>query len=154
MGRHVLRLWPERHERHAPLSWTRNADVSLSPDFVRWSQTSAIGFVRTSQHTLRGAGRSLEGEQNHEGISVWNRRNILLGVYGRWHGAKEWKDITVDLGFVVSNDGLNFREPAHEWTFLKRGEDGAWDQGGLLQGQGFENVGDQTLIYYGGVGSA
>ncbi|MBC7821578.1 MAG: hypothetical protein IAG10_32230, partial [Planctomycetaceae bacterium] len=71
------------------------------------------------------------------------------GVYGRWHGAKEWKDITVDLGFVVSNDGLNFREPVHEWTFLKRGEDGAWDQGGLLQGQGFENVGDQTLIYYG-----
>ena len=44
---------------------------------------------------------------------------------------------------------LNFREPAHEWTFLKRGEDGAWDQGGLLQGQGFENIGDQTFVYYG-----
>jgi hypothetical protein len=73
----------------------------------------------------------------------------LLGVYGRWHGAKEWKDITIDLGFVVSNDGLNFREPAHEWTFLQRGADGAWDQGGLLQGQGFENIGEQTFIYYG-----
>jgi hypothetical protein len=120
-----------------------------SPDFAHWSQTSAIGFVRNAQHTLLGSGRSLEGEQTHEGISVWNRRNVLLGVYGRWHGAKQWKDITVDLGFVVSNDGLNFREPAHEWTFLQRGEDGAWDQGGLLQGQGFENVGDQTFIYYG-----
>jgi hypothetical protein len=50
---------------------------------------------------------------------------------------------------VVSNDGLNFREPKHEWTFLKRGADGAWDRGGLLQGQGFENIGDQTFIYYG-----
>lgn len=120
-----------------------------SHDFVHWLPTSNIGFVRTTQHALLGAGRSLEGEQNHEGISVWNRRNVLLGIYGRWHGAKEWKDITVDLGFVVSNDGLNFREPAHEWTFLKRGDDGSWDQGGLLQGQGFENVADRTLVYYG-----
>jgi hypothetical protein len=120
-----------------------------SPDFVHWSPTSSLGFVRTAQHTLLGPGRSLEGEQNHEGISVWNRRNVLLGIYGRWHGAKEWKYITIDLGFVVSSDGLTFCEPAHEWTFLPRGEDGAWDQGGLLQGQGFENIGDQTLIYYG-----
>ena len=120
-----------------------------SADFVSWSQTSSLGFVRTPQHTLLGAGRSLEGEQCHEAISVWNRRNVLLGLYGQWHGAKEWKDITVDLGFLVSNDGLNFREPAHEWTFLKRGDDGDWDEGGVLQGQGFENVGEQTLVYYG-----
>ena len=120
-----------------------------SPDFVNWSHTSSIAFVRTPQHTLLGPGHSREGEQNHEGISVWNRRNILLGITGRWHGAAEWKDVTVDLGFVVSNDGVSFREPAHEWTFMKRGEDGAWDQGGLLQGQGFENIGEQTFIYYG-----
>lgn len=120
-----------------------------SRDFINWSPTSNIGFLRTPQYTWLGPGRSLEGEQNHEGISVWNRRNLLLGVYGRWHGAKEWKDIRVDLGFVLSNDGLNFREPAHEWTFLERGADGAWDQGGLLQGQGFENIGNQTFIYYG-----
>jgi hypothetical protein len=120
-----------------------------SPDFVNWSHTSSIGFVRTPQHTLLGPGHSREGEQNHEGISVWNRRNILLGITGRWHGAVEWKDVTIDLGFVVSNDGVSFREPAHEWTFLKRGEDGAWDQGGILQGQGFENIGEQTVIYYG-----
>ena len=120
-----------------------------SVDFVHWSQTSSVGFVRMPQHALLGAGRSLEGEQCHEAISVWNRRNVLLGLSGQWHGAKEWKDITVDLGFVVSNDGLNFREPAHEWTFLKRGDDGAWDEGGVLQGQGFENVGEQTFVYYG-----
>lgn len=120
-----------------------------SPDFVNWSATSTLAFVRTSQHDYLGAGRSREGEQNHEGIAVWNRRNVLLGIYGRWHGAAEWKDVTVDLGFVLSNDGENFREPKHEWTFLERGKDGAWDQGGVIQGQGFENIGEQTFVYYG-----
>jgi hypothetical protein len=127
----------------------RVARAYQSADFVNWSHASSAAFVRTPQHTLLGPGRSREGEQTHEGISVWNRRNVLLGVYGIWHGAKEWSGVTIDLGFVMSNDGINFREPAHEWTFLERGEDGAWDQGGLLQGQGFENVGDQTYVYYG-----
>jgi hypothetical protein len=120
-----------------------------SADFVNWSQTSTIGFVRLPQHEILGPGRSREGEQTHEGISVWHRGNVLIGVSGLWHGAVEWKDVTIDLGFMISNDGHQFREPAHEWTFLKRGEDGAWDQGGLIQGQGFENIGDNTFIYYG-----
>jgi hypothetical protein len=73
----------------------------------------------------------------------------LLGISGIWHGEKEWKDVTVDLGFLVSNDGVSFRQPAYEGVFLKRGKDGEWDQGGLLQGQGFENVEEQTYVYYG-----
>ena len=121
----------------------------ISPDFVNWSHTSTVGFVRGIQHELLGPGRSRDGEQNHEGVSVWNRGNVLVGISGIWHGAKEWENVTVDLGFVVSNDGVQFREPANEWVFLKRGKDGAWDQGGLLQGQGFENIGDQTFVYYG-----
>ncbi len=120
-----------------------------SSDFVNWSETSTVAFVRSTQHEWLGAGRSLEGEQNHEGISVWNRGNVLLGVTGLWHGAANWKDVSVDLGFVLSNDGNHFREPKQEWTLLKRGEDGAWDEGGLLQGQGFENIGDETFLYYG-----
>lgn len=121
----------------------------VSPDFANWTQSSAIQFVRDAQHRLLGAGRSREGEQTHEGISVWNRGNVLVGISGMWHGTPDWKDLTIDLGFVVSNDGVRFREPAHEHIFLQRGEDGDWDQGGLLQGQGFENVGEQTYIYYG-----
>jgi hypothetical protein len=121
----------------------------ISPDFARWSQTNAIQFVRAAQHQLLGPGKSRIGEQTHEGISVWNRGNVLVGVSGMWHGTKEWNDLTIDLGLVVSNDGIRFREPAHEHIFLKRGNDGDWDQGGLLQGQGFENVGEQTFIYYG-----
>lgn len=120
-----------------------------SADFVNWSATSTLAFVRTPQHEYLGAGRSREGEQNHEGIAVWNRGNVLLGIYGRWHGAAAWKDVTVDLGLVLSNDGHNFREPKHEWTLLERGKDGEWDQGGVIQGQGFENIGGQTFVYYG-----
>lgn len=120
-----------------------------SSDFANWSSTHANAFTRTTQQQWLGPNRSREGEQTHEGISVWNRGNVLLGVYGRWHGAAEWKDTTIDLGFVLSNDGLNFREPRHEWTFLERGKDGEWDQGGLIQGQGFENIGGQTFVYYG-----
>ena len=127
----------------------RIARTYRSPDFVHWSETSNLAFVREPQHNSLGPGRSREGEQLHEGVSVWNRRNVLLGIFGRWHGGKEWKDVTIDLGFALSNDGLTFREPAHEWTFLERGKDGDWDQGGVLQGQGFENIGDQTCIYYG-----
>ena len=121
----------------------------MSGDFVNWSHATSVGFVRNAQHTLLGAGRSRDGEQTHEGVSVWNRGNVLLGTYGLWHGAMEWKGVTIDLGFVVSNDGVSFREPAHEMVLIDRGPDGAWDQGGILQGQGFENVGEQTYIYYG-----
>ena len=121
----------------------------VSPDFVNWSQASGIGFVRTQQHKLLGPGRSREGEQTHEGVSVWNRGNVLVGLSGMWHGAKKWRGVTIDLGLVVSNDAVHFRDPAHEQVFLKRGLDAEWDQGGLLQGQGFENVGEKTYIYYG-----
>ena len=120
-----------------------------SADFVNWSATNNIALVRASQYEWLGPNRSREGEQCHEGISVWNRSNVLLGIYGRWHGAAEWKDVRIDIGLVMSNDGLTFREPKHEWTFLERGKDGEWDQGGLLQGQGFENIGEQTFVYYG-----
>jgi hypothetical protein len=117
-----------------------------SPDFIHWSRTASVGFLRGSQYKSFPFG---EGEECHEGVSVWNRGNVLLGLFGQWHGGKQWQDRTIDLGFLVSNDGLNFREPVPESVFLPRGNDGAWDQGGLLQGQGFENVGDRTFIWYG-----
>lgn len=122
----------------------------ISPDFKNWSQGSAIQAVRAHQHELLGPGKSRIGEQTHEGISVWNRGNVLVGVSGIWHGTPEWEDLTIDLGFVLSNDGTFFREATKESTFINRGKDGDWDQGGLLQGQGFENVGEQSFVYYGG----
>jgi hypothetical protein len=123
--------------------------VFMSPDFENWHHPSAIGFVREQQQILLGPGRSREGEQIHEGNSVWVRNNLLIGICGLWHGGVEWDDVTIDLGLVYSHNAVHFYEPINEFTFIKRGDDGEWDQGGLLQGQGFENIGEQTLIYYG-----
>lgn len=125
----------------------RTVRTYRSRDFMEWSQTSTVSFIRSGQHELRPNGN--DGKQTHEGVSVWNRGNVLLGLSGMWQGATEWPNITIDLGFVVSNDAIYFREPMHEWKIIGIGEDGAWDQGGLIQGQGFENVGDKTYIYYG-----
>ena len=124
----------------------REIALHRSADFDHWSETTSLAFVRAGQYeSFRGG----EGEEAHEGVSVWNRGNVLLGLYGMWHGAPDWPGRTLDLGLLVSNDGLKFREPVTEWVFLERGADGEWDQGGLLQGQGFENVGDKTYVYYG-----
>ncbi|MES2694685.1 MAG: hypothetical protein V4773_14515 [Verrucomicrobiota bacterium] len=128
--------------------YSRIARAYRSSDFVEWSQTSNINFLRHMQYVDKYS-RGNDGKQTHEGISVWNRGNVLLGMYGQWEGAKSWPGITINQGFVVSNDGLNFREPVQEWLFMKVGPDGTWDEGGLMQGQGFENVGDKTYIYYG-----
>jgi len=121
----------------------------VSGDFRNWEPASAVGHVRTPQHILLGPGKSRDGEQSHEGVSVWHRGNVLLGVSGIWHGDLEWRGVTIDLGFVISNDGVHFRNPAEEWVFIARGKDKEWDQGGLLQAQGFENVGTQSRVYYG-----
>ena len=130
----------------------REVGIHRSADFLHWSETSTVGFVREGQYHRRenaGPFRYGEGEEAHEGVCVWNRGNVLIGLYGIWHGAPKWMGRTIDLGLLISNDGLHFREPLTEYVFLERGGDGAWDQGGLIQGQGFENVGDQTFIWYG-----
>lgn len=129
---------------------SRIARAYRSYDFVKWEPTTAVSFVRTAQYLPDWQKSSNEGRQTHEGISVWHRGNVLLGMYGMWEGgSREFKDIIINQGFVISNNGIHFREPAHEFAFLKVGPDGTWDEGGLMQGQGFENVGDKTYIYYG-----
>jgi len=118
-----------------------------SPDLIHWEPGSAFGFMRGT--AVGKVGKPAEDEEAHLASSVWHRGNVLLGVYGIWHGAKEWKDRTIDLGLTLSNDGLHFREPIQDFVTIPRGEEGEWDEGGLLQGQGFANVGDKTYLYYG-----
>jgi len=136
----------------SPYDGTRPAHSRIvrglrSRDFVNWSQTAHLSFLHPEQLTVLPSGN--DGKQTHEGVSVWNRGNVLVGLGGLWNGAKTWPNVTFDLGLMVSNDGLTFREPTNDPAFIPRGADGTWDQGGILQGQGFENVGDKTYIYYG-----
>jgi hypothetical protein len=97
------------------------------------------------------------GEQVHEGAALWNRGNVLVGVYGQWHGeSNDLKFVSIDLGLVVSNDAIHFREPIPDFqlvsgygSFEPDDEDASIPAAKLDQGQAFVNVGDQTLIWYG-----
>lgn len=118
-----------------------------SPDLIHWQEAPAFGFMRGTAIGIPG--KPAEDEEAHLPSSVWHRNNVLLGVYGIWRGAAEWKDRIIDLGLNISNDGIHFREPIRDYVLIKAGQVGEWDVGGLLQGQGFAHVGDETYIYYG-----
>ena len=126
-----------------------------SPDFEHWSQTKALSYVRPIQWTQTT--KPLESEQMHMGAGVWNRGNILVGLSGMWHhgpkdrpkGANYFWGLRVDLGLLVSNDGIHFREPVPDFKMISRGEEGKdWDSIALLQAHAFANVEDKTYVWY------
>ena len=65
--------------------------------------------------------------------------------------------VTMDLGLAVSNDALHYREPIPDFPIVSAAED-SWglkrresltlNFPALIQGQGFENVDDETLFWY------
>lgn len=123
-----------------------------SADFAHWSKAKAFAFARPGQ-TLA---TPLASQQTHMGAGFWNRGNVLVGLYGQWQdGPKErpkgsthlW-GTRIDLGLVVSNDGIHFREPVPDFKVIPRGKDGEWDSIALLQGHAFANVGDKTYMWY------
>lgn len=116
-----------------------------SSDFINWSQDRAFSFMRYGYRSIRE-----NFQEAHVPASVWNRGNVLLGIYGLWQGAAQRSEYRMNLGFLVSNNGIHFREPIHDYVFLEAGqrlED--WDRFGLVRCQAFENIGDKTYIYYG-----
>ena len=73
------------------------------------------------------------------------------------HPSNDRRLVTMDLGLAVSNDALHFREPVPDYPIVSAAEDG-WQElpygntlvnyPALIQGQGFEQVGDETLYWY------
>jgi hypothetical protein len=84
------------------------------------------------------------------GAALWNRGNVLVGLYGQFHGApvQFGPDVSIDLGLIVSNDGLHFREPEVDFKAIGRGR---WDVGLLMQVHGFAQVGEETWVWYSGL---
>lgn len=122
-----------------------------SADFVNWSKAKSFSFARPGQLT----DPPVKGRQTHMGAGIWNRGNVLVGLYGMWQDApvkptgRYWNEgVTIDLGLVVSNDGIHFREPAPDFKVIPRGKEGEWDSIALLQGHAFVNEGDRTMIWY------
>ncbi|QDV17215.1 hypothetical protein Pan153_18500 [Gimesia panareensis] len=123
-----------------------------SSDFDHWSRAKALSFARPGQLTAT----PIPGQQTHMGAGIWNRGNVLVGLYGMWQDAPEkpkdgryWNTgVSVDLGLIVSDDGIHFREPVPDHPVIARGKKGEWDDIALLQGHAFVNRGDQTMIWY------
>lgn len=116
-----------------------------SHDFVNWSHAKSFAYMRDGYVSKPQA----HGKESHSPASIWNRGNVLLGLHGLWEGSENVADRRMPLGLLISNDGIKFREPIIDAVFVPAGEDGEWDQRGLITGQGFEQVGDETYIWYG-----
>jgi hypothetical protein len=143
----------------SPWSWRpdgsqvgRDMLAYRSPDFTRWSKAKAFSFARPGQL----ANPPVKGQQMHMGAGIWNRGNVLVGLHGMWQDAeqtppkgKSWNfGVRVDLGLLISNDGVHFREPVPGHTVIPRGKAGEWDDIAILQGHAFVNEGDRTMIWY------
>lgn len=123
-----------------------------SPDFDHWSLVPTLAFARPGQLLAE----PLKGQQTHMGAGMWNRGNVMIGLYGQWQdgpaekpkGASHLWGTRIDLGLILSNDGAHFREPVPDFKVIARGAEGTWDSICLLQGHAFANVGDKTYLWY------
>ena len=137
----------------------RQLVTHISYDFENWSQASCMGMRRSNVSPRSPVTGSSAGEQIHLGASLWNRGNVIVGFYGMWNGhpSNDRRLVTMDLGLAVSNDALHYREPIPDYPIVSAAEDG-WQElphgntlvnyPALIQGQGFEQVGDETLFWY------
>jgi hypothetical protein len=132
--------------------------VFFSPDFHHWSSGRALGFYRSDYVSKP----THLGQEVHMGAGLWNRGNVILGLYGRWRGdtlptppdpsqrlsVDSLKGLKIDLGLVVSNDAIHYREPVRNFVMVRHGDSRAWDSEGVLQANAFANNGRETYIWY------
>lgn len=123
-----------------------------SYDFERWTQADALSFRRGPLTNV-----PLEHwnsvEEVHLGAALADRGNVILGIYGMWHGVPsgDRSRVTMDLGLIVSHDAVHYREPVHDFRFIPDWEEHQTPPGRaptLAQGQGMVNLGDKTLYWY------
>ena len=137
----------------------RQLVTHFSYDFESWTEASVMGLRRANITPRPVVAGGNTGEQIHLGAGLWNRGNVILGFYGMWNGhlSNDRRLVTMDLGLAVSNDLLHYREPVPDYPIVSAAEDG-WEKlpygdsvvnfPALIQGQGFEQVGDETLFWY------
>jgi len=133
---------------------SRQLATFVSADFEHWSPCAAVGLDRSNDLN----GPSIEHEWNireevHLGAALWNRGSVLLGIYGQWHGnpVGDRRYTSIDLGLTVTHDAIHHREPIPGFKLIPAREQPgspAADMPALMQGQGFENVGDKTYYWY------
>jgi hypothetical protein len=125
--------------------------VFFSPDFDHWSSGRALAWYRNGYVTEP----TNFGQENHMGAGLWNRGNVMLGFYGRWYGdtihvkpQSSLAGLKIDLGLIVSNDAIHYREPVRDFVMVHHGNADDWDSNAVLQTNAFANTDTQTLIWY------
>ena len=133
--------------------------TAASYDFEHWAEATCHGLRRSNLSSMPMVEGKNTGEQIHLGAALWNRGNVILGFYGKWNGhpSNDRRMLTMDIGLAVSNDALHYKEPIPDFPIVSAAED-SWKSKrkeslllnfpALIQGQGFENVGDETLFWY------
>ena len=138
----------------------RTGVAHASYDFDRWPDLWEWAFAlpEPADPAKRGANQCYD--QVHLGVGAASLGNVCVGVYGLWHSqafGDDFAKITGDLGLVVSNDGVRFREPGATpgQVFIHHDQSPATPVSGrdfntiLCQGNGILNVGNETRIYHG-----
>ncbi|MDP2954775.1 MAG: hypothetical protein Q8N53_00020, partial [Longimicrobiales bacterium] len=133
---------------------TRRLSTFCSYDFETWSSCPAPGLNRTP--LMMGPlweDQENKWEEIHMGAGLWNRGNVILGIYGQWHGipSGDRRQLTMDLGFAITHDGLHFVEPIPNFPMVQAAEERDLIPGfapALMQGQAFANLGDKTYHWY------
>jgi hypothetical protein len=154
--------------------WTRKMVTHVSYDFELWSQGSALSFRRDRVPPRQIATEWNSGEEVHLGAGLWHRGNVIIGVYDMWHGSPSSDRLFVgmDLGLVISNNALQYHEPLPDFRLVPAYEElidysnlpkdpgppiSANEQTmrrpmvrapSLSHGQGMENLGDKTFVWY------
>ncbi len=129
-------------------------------DFDRWPDLWQWTFALPEPADPAERSSDNRYDQVHLGVGAASFGNVCVGVYGLWHGAdagKEFGQISGDLGLVVSNNGIHFREPGATpgRPYIHRDDSPATPAPGrhfntiLCQGNGILNVGSETRIYHG-----
>jgi hypothetical protein len=138
----------------------RTGAAHATYDFDRWPDQWAWAFALPEPRDPAQRGANNPYDQAHLGVGAASLGNVCVGVYGLWHSqafGEDFGKIAGDLGLVVSNDGIHFREPsaAPGRAFIHRDESPAPRAPGhdfptiLCQGNGILNAGDETRIYHG-----
>jgi len=127
-----------------------------STDFIHWTPAGCMGFTRESIPPKPTYYGGVNGSQVHLGAGLWDRGNVIVGFYGMWEGhpSNDRNLITMNLGMVVSHDGLHYFEPIPDFPMVLAGEmkNGTKAHAhfpALMQGQGCENIGDETIFWFG-----
>ena len=139
---------------HHPVR-ARRLVTFASADFEHWSSCGALSLDRGPDVSGPSTDDDAnEYEEVHLGAGLWNRGNVVLGLYGQWHGnfTGDRRLVGIDIGLALSHDAIHFYEPIPNYRIIPAREQRDTPYGivpALEQGQGMENFGDRTLHWYG-----